>query len=153
MTAAIVNPAGYFITTIGTQSHFTKWEMLCKCGCGRFDMAQSLIDSLETLRLALNEPILLTSGVRCPRHNKAVGGEERSWHLPRSQSDVSYILHQDELGGITHAVDISCRNLSPAQLLRATKKPGIAPLFRGRGLYRSWVHVDTRPGANAEWMG
>jgi hypothetical protein len=155
MTKALLDITGYFLTSGGAKSHFTKWEMSCRDSCGKFDMAQSLIDSLEALRLHINEPILITSGVRCYRHNKAVGGEPRSWHMPRLEGDPLDILHQDEPGGMTYAVDISCRHLSPIQLLRETKYPEFINKFRGRGLYRSWVHLDTRPlpAPNAEWAG
>jgi len=57
--------------------HFTEREMGCKglaCCGGKALMQPDFMMMLESLRVAVDEPLPVTSGYRCPDHNKAVGG-------------------------------------------------------------------------------
>jgi uncharacterized protein YcbK (DUF882 family) len=111
-------------------SHFKPEEFTCKCGCGAKEVSADLIDLLEDIRAAINEPILITSGRRCEAHNRACGGKEHSQHL------------------LGNAADIRCKSLTPKEfgaLIERRFNP------KGLGVYSTFVHVDVRPGARARW--
>lgn len=50
---------------------------------------KALVDNvLDPLRLAWGEPIIVTSGYRCPELNKRVGGAKNSQHLYGQAADI-----------------------------------------------------------------
>ena len=50
----------------------------------------ALVDNvLDPLREAWGKPIIVTSGYRCPRLNKAVGGATKSQHLTGHAADIT----------------------------------------------------------------
>lgn len=106
--------------------HFTWSEFLCKCGkCDGQYLHIDLFPMLERLRKRIGGyPIGITSGYRCPAHNKRVGGARRSRHM---QGD---------------AVDCGSRDVSHVSLARAAEEVG----FTGIKVYANWVHLDIRPG-------
>ncbi len=65
--------------------YFDVKEFACKCGCGlgtiETQIAPDLIHALHCLRIKVGVPFKITSGVRCLKHNAAVGGGLRSTHL------------------------------------------------------------------------
>lgn len=70
-------------------AHFSASEFRCKCGCGREDINTTLVVMLEKLRDALNaKAIIVSSGVRCPQHDKAVGGSGNGMHTLGGAADI-----------------------------------------------------------------
>ena len=63
--------------------HFTVEELACKC-CGLLRLAPYFISELESLRFALDFPLKITSGCRCPDHNTSEGGRKGSFHLTKN---------------------------------------------------------------------
>jgi uncharacterized protein YcbK (DUF882 family) len=145
---ARANFDGVFLLSNMKKSHFNGNEFACADGCGRDDVDQTLIDNLEKLRERLGEPIFISSGVRCPNHNKNVGGVKASWHQQRDPDNPKLILAQNDYTGYSYAADISCRNHTPSEVFAIAKK---MKLFTGLGRYRGFTHVDTRPGEPVEW--
>lgn len=100
--------------------HFTRREFECRCGCGYGQPHPQLVARLEKLRTMLGDkPIAIRSGLRCPPHNRAVGGALRSRHQSGEGVDL------------------------PSGLVREAmaRKAG----FTGLGLKNGWViHVDIR---------
>lgn len=110
--------------------HFNEDEFRCR-HCGELPaegIAPDLISKLETLRGVVGKPLIVTSGYRCPTHNKAVGGATKSQHV------------------LGTAADISARGIGVDELARAAEQVG----FGGIGRYQNFVHVDVRPG-KARW--
>lgn len=68
--------------------HFNRAEFACKCGCGADHISPTLAARLEIMRAMLGSKITITSGVRCPAHNKVVGGVENSEHLSGEAADI-----------------------------------------------------------------
>lgn len=73
--------------------YFKKSEFKCQCGgkyCNGYpaDISPKLIDILEELRVYFGKPITITSGLRCKKHNAAVGGVSNSQHQYGKAADI-----------------------------------------------------------------
>lgn len=111
--------------------HFSRREFACKDGCGRDTIDTETLDVLEEVRGHFGKPVLVHSGYRCMKHNKAVGGAVNSQHL------------------YGRAADISIRGVPPTEIAAYLK--AMYPSQYGVGLYKTFVHVDTRSGKPARW--
>lgn len=70
--------------------YFGKQEFACKCGsCGGFpaEPEEKLVRLAEKVRIHFDAPVTVSSGVRCPIHNLAVGGVANSRHLSGKAMD------------------------------------------------------------------
>lgn len=89
--------------------YFEKQEFACKCGtCGGFpaDPAEKLVRAAEKVREHFGAPAVISSGLRCPVHNMAVGGVANSRHLLGKAMDF-------RIGGKTAAEVLSYVNQLP----------------------------------------
>ena len=70
--------------------HFNAREFRCSCGKSHETLlASELVDKLEQLYSTLNcSKIIVTSGYRCPEHDKAVGGTSSGQHTKGTAADV-----------------------------------------------------------------
>lgn len=70
--------------------HFNIREFRCSCGINHETLiASELVDKLEALYTTLNcSKIIVTSGYRCPEHDKAVGGTSSGQHTKGTAADV-----------------------------------------------------------------
>lgn len=73
--------------------YFQREEFRCKCGgkyCDGFpaEPSQTLVELLEDIREEFGLPVLVSSGVRCTRHNAAVEGVSNSRHLNGTAADI-----------------------------------------------------------------
>ena len=88
---------------------------------------------IDEARKRLKAPIRITSAYRSPAYNRRIGGVSNSTHVRFNATDL-----------VTD---------SPAKLYLVLMDMRREGLFKGGlGLYRSFVHVDTR-GHNATWRG
>ena len=63
--------------------HLSQDEIDCKClneDCQHTLIHMDLVQAFERLRDAYKQPIFVSSGYRCQRHNEAVGGTRGSKH-------------------------------------------------------------------------
>ena len=111
--------------------HFNRYEFSCRDGCGFDTVDINLLRMLEKIRREFDEPVVITSACRCPDHNKAVGGGDRSQHL------------------LGRAADITVRNVAPSEVAKFARS--INP-DGGVGEYMAFVHIDSRCGC-ARWEG
>lgn len=77
----------------GGSAHFKKSEMRCKCGgkyCNGYPASidAKLMAILEALRSHYGKPVVIKSGLRCARHNAAVGGVTNSKHRTGKAADI-----------------------------------------------------------------
>lgn len=70
--------------------NFSKHEFACKCGCGFDDIDPKLVETLQEIREFWGKPIHITSGCRCAKHNKNVGGKATSPHLKGAAADTAF---------------------------------------------------------------
>ena len=68
--------------------YFKKDEFTCKCGCGLNNINLKLVQILDEIRERLGCPVIVTSGTRCQRHNREVGGVADSRHVRGKASDI-----------------------------------------------------------------
>lgn len=110
--------------------NFNEREFACR-HCGQVHVEPELVQRLQALRDALGRPITVTSGYRCPTHNKAIGGATQSRHMQGQ------------------AADLVVAGVSPAAVAQAADKVG----FGGIGIYAKsgFTHVDTGP--KRRWNG
>lgn len=124
---------------MNTREYFSDRELSCQCGCGAMHDVDS-IERLYALRILWGGPIYVTSGARCPAHNKLIGGATKSYHLPMKEREAF-----GKVGPGTGAFDISEMtwigvNKSQADLLQCAMKVG----FRGFGIAKTFLHIDGR---------
>lgn len=115
--------------------NFKASEFACKCGCGKALVDEALVSIVQDIRSHFGCPITVTSGYRCPTHNKAVGGSTGSYHTKGQ------------------AADIVVQGVTPREVAKYAESKGV----KGIGLYEtaadgSFVHVDTRT-AKSFWYG
>lgn len=109
--------------------NFNEREFACR-HCGAVHIEPELIKRLQALRDVLGKPITVTSGYRCPAHNKAIGGAKQSRHMQGQ------------------AADLVVPGLTPAQVAAAADQVGLG----GIGVYKSgFTHVDIGP--KRRWNG
>lgn len=80
--------------------YFTPGEFACKCGryCDGYpaEMDQTLIQAADRLRSHFGAPVTVSSGLRCSKHNAAVGGVANSRHLSGKAMDFCVSGHTAE---------------------------------------------------------
>lgn len=97
----------------------------------------NLIDQLEVIRAACgNKPITITSGYRSRKHNASVGGAKDSQHING------------------RAADFKVKGMTPTKVFNVVEQLMDSGQITagGIGLYKSWVHYDTR-GQKVTWKG
>lgn len=70
-----------------TIKHFKKEEFTCKDGCGSNNIKLELVKIADKLREDFGNIVIVTSGTRCKKHNKEVGGVSNSRHLTGKAMD------------------------------------------------------------------
>ncbi len=58
--------------TIEYPENFTREELACKCGCGQSIEDELFLYHLQRLREMFGEPMIVSSGFRCPQHNNNI---------------------------------------------------------------------------------
>ena len=117
--------------------YFQSNEFDCKCGCGKNNIDPVLVTMLDLIRehagMPPGIPLIITSGCRCTKHNKAIGGSENSSHLTG------------------HAVDIKAYSSETRfKIIASALLHGINRI----GVGKNFIHLDndkTKP-ANVFWI-
>ena len=119
--------------------HFNAREFRCSCGKSHETLlASELVDKLEALYTALNcSKIIVTSGYRCPEHDKAVGGTSSGQHTKGTAADVCCYGHS---GQPISSKTVCCK----AQDLGFTGIANITSSYQ-------YTHLDVR--TSGKWYG
>ena len=104
--------------------HFSRYEFACKCGCGFDTVDVELLRILEIERTHYGKPITITSGCRCPAHNKKTGGSPNSQHL------------------YAKAADFIVEGVPADKVFKRLNS--LYPDKYGLGEYSTWTHADSR---------
>ena len=108
--------------------HFTRAEMACSCGCGLDTMDIIALKIADEVRDYARHPITPTSACRCNPHNRMVGGSPDSQH-PKCR-----------------AIDLPLDDPKKVYDYLCDKYPD----RYGFGLYKTFVHIDSR-NTKARW--
>jgi uncharacterized protein YcbK (DUF882 family) len=106
--------------------NFEDKEFVCPC-CGKSDVSFALVRKLQELRDEISQPIYITSGFRCEKYNKKIGGYIDSPHIK----------------GL--AADIYCKNYDYKHLARSAKVVGFSRIGLYPNSYDKFIHVDIIP--------
>lgn len=116
-------------------AHFLVTDLQCHCGCGTMPH-EDFIHKLEALRVVVGHPMVILSGARCAKHNKAVSTTgDTGPHVPDPT--------KPECG----AVDFLCWGTTTLDFLRQGPDLG----WHGYGLMqhgpsgKRWMHMDNWP--------
>lgn len=109
--------------------HFSEKELACPC-CGLYIPNTALLIALEHVRFSLG-PVTINSSTRCEKHNKSVGGADKSRHLSGE------------------AADITVKNYNPNVVYSGLNNSSFSNLI-GLGKYQTFTHIDVR-GYKARW--
>lgn len=63
-----------------TNNYFERDDFSCKCGCGYNPVDFELLNVLNDVREHFGVPLIISSGNRCPTHNRNEGGAKYSKH-------------------------------------------------------------------------
>lgn len=111
--------------------NFRVGEFACQCGrCAEVLVDEALVERLQQIRDRFGKGVVITSGYRCPAHNKAVGGVTESRHTKGQ------------------AADFRISGVAPAEIAKFAESIGVL----GIGLYEDFVHIDTRD-RQSFWYG
>ncbi len=104
-------------------------EIECKCGCSLNKLDSKTVEIFQKVRDYCGFPIIINSGCRCSKHNKAVGGVADSAHLPDKK-------------GICHALDLNYNNSQELyKMLKGLFNAGCTRI--GINFQKHFVHFDT----------
>ena len=77
--------------------HFNSEEFACQCGCGSGNIMQNLVLKLEEVRVAIDRPMKINSGIRCLQHNRSIGISDTSAHIKGIAADIGCTQMSDRL--------------------------------------------------------
>ena len=101
--------------------YFKRSEFACKCGrCGGFptEPQEAMVRIADQIRGHFGSPAHIVSGLRCPTHNKAVGGKSNSQHMYGEACDIrvdgvgweQLLAYTQTLPGVRYAYHIEGSN-------------------------------------------
>jgi uncharacterized protein YcbK (DUF882 family) len=136
--------------------NFTKEELLSPGGLlllskGVLPLRVESVDKLQAFRETVNRPLFVNMpfhhyrGFRTPEENRRIYQKFRIVSDKDKDFDSSDNRFSYHLQGC--AFDITCPEMEIGELYLAAKEFG----WRGIGIYKTFIHVDDRPGVYTEW--
>lgn len=113
-------------------TNFSREEFACKCGCGFDQIASDTVHICQAIRHHFDAPVTITSACRCPTHNAAVNGSEKSQHV------------------VGTAADVVVSGVEAAEVYAFLEENSTVFGVGGLGSYRHFTHLDTR-NRRARW--
>jgi uncharacterized protein YcbK (DUF882 family) len=90
--------------------YFKEEEFKCPC-CGELSLSPNLIPTLTDIRLIYKQPMVITSGYRCWKHNQAIGGVPTSEHLTGEGADVECTTSHDRYKLIDACLSVGIKRI------------------------------------------
>jgi len=113
-------------------NYFTPEELQCPC-CKEFKMNVEFMIKLNKLRADLGFPFIITSGYRCEKHNKEIGGAKHSAHLTGNAVDIA-VSHEKALDIVSEATSYGMNGVGVSQ--------------KGQGRF---IHIDDKHESPTIW--
>ena len=128
----MIKGTDWFHSQLGRVKWFKPDEFRCPC-CYQEKMDVEFIWRLNELRERFGLPLRITSGYRCVKYNRAIGGAKDSYHQQGRAADI-----------MCHGSEYRHSLLRYIFLMQ----------FGGIGVYKRHIHVDFRMhGRQALWLG
>ena len=106
-------------------------EFICTCGCGKVVLDSIFFAMLTRAREIADVPFVITSGYRCPKHNKEVGSTSQN-HPSGRAADIK-------------ATDGPTRG----KILKGLYLAGFRRI--GIDFRRGFIHADSRDDVESCW--
>lgn len=115
--------------------HFRVREFCKGCSSDAVFIDENLLELLEKIRDHFGKPVIITThgGYRDAAQNKVSGGSTYSQHM------------------YGRAADIKITSVSPEKVADYARE--LMPTSGGVGRYRTFTHVDVKPGRARNWRG
>lgn len=111
--------------------NFERSEFDCPC-CGKNNMDNLTLGMFDLARSIAGIPFVVSSGTRCKKHNKEVGGKDDSSHPKGYAGDIEYNTQLEMLRMVTSLTEAG---------------------FKRIGVGKNFVHADNDPGKKpAKWI-
>lgn len=127
---------GYYVWNKGENlalsKYFSTKEFSCQCSftdCKKQKISKALITRLDALRVDCNQPLIITSGYRCTKHQEEI-----------RKSGVSTVVAKKSTHELGDAVDAKPKDGDIQKFL-----PLAAKQFTSIGLAKNFLHLDLRP--------
>jgi uncharacterized protein YcbK (DUF882 family) len=104
-------------------------NLSCPCGKCSGVLDSNLLSLLSFIEKAMEKELYITSGYRCPEHNKSVGGTPNSSHLKGLACDISMSSDKDRYILITLLLSGGMNRI---------------------GISKTFIHADKDPALNAK---
>lgn len=140
----MLEDSNYYIWNKGDVYFFDKnqffktSEFACQCtnkDCKEQRINKDIISKLNSIRKEINEPILVTSGFRCEKHQIAL----------RNQG-VNTVVAKQSTHELGDAVDVKPTRMRVSDFLNFCIKQ-----FEAIGIAKSFLHLDLRTGKTRRW--
>jgi len=120
---------GYCRRYFEDDMYFSQDEFACKC-CGKVRLDPLFVAQLEKARGLAGVPFIITSGYRCPKHNKEVGSTSQN-HTSGKAADIK-------------ATDGPTRG----KILKGLYRAG----FDRIGIGPNFIHCDSMDDTESAWL-
>ncbi len=100
-----------------------------RCGCTQTLLSDKLVHKLQALIKLSGSSITITSGYRCDKHNRYVGGASSSYHTKGM------------------AADLRVKGMNPKDAARLAQTLGFTGIGMYNGIAGVFIHCDVRPKA------
>ena len=135
--------------------NFSRHEFACKCGCGFDTVDYELLTILQKLANDFSEKyncrimIIISSGCRCREYNEKIQKKVNPNYKPYSSRS------QHILGRAADFKVFKIENNSKIQIPPKEIRNYLEENYKinryGLGLYKTFVHFDTRTNGGARW--
>lgn len=132
----------YFIWQKGEKEkineYFSTSEFSCQCkndDCKEQKISIEFINSLTDLRKALGQPLTITSGFRCKKHQEAL-----------RSSGVNTVVAKTSTHELGEAADVKAKNTEIEDFLIEAAKH-----FKSIGIAHTFLHLDNRRDKVRRW--
>lgn len=116
---------------------FSKWEFACLCGCKICNVSLAFINKLQAARTVAGIAFNISSGCRCPVHNKKEKGRPTSDHLTTEKIQCE-------------GADIMCCNsFDRYTIIRAAVLCDFTRIF----IHKAFVHLGMKKENPQEVLG
>lgn len=114
--------------------YFSYNEMACKCGCGKAEMNQEFMNLLDSVRDLMEQPLIITSGYRCPNHPAEKRKEKSGAHSKGKAADIA-VMREDA----HKLLEVVARFNDAARAAGVNYFTGIGIQQKGTGRF---IHLD-----------